>query len=157
MPKSALPIRLQDPTNWTGTDDDVWYMRWRMGLKGLFAYGPRAKEWWAKWRRFPIILLKIKGEGFWRYESDTTNEEIALDITPYLSRIQYWTRWHLQIQWPFLIAFHIYFKKKDVMSCQQQGWQVNTTNKLLYMYFGAHRDGDVVYWFPSAFLGLTWK
>lgn len=160
MPKSALPERLQDPANWKGTDDDVWYMRWRIPLKGLFAYGPRATEKWARWREYPLTLFKRKGRGDWRLEND--QEEMLwnglnrnlISSDYYLSRVQYYTRWHFQIQWPFMIAFHFYFRAKDVMP---YGTRQNVDNKLFYFYFGAHRDTDKVYWFPSAFLGLTWK
>jgi hypothetical protein len=182
MPKSALSDRLNDPANWKGTDDDNWLMRWRLYCKGWFAYGPRATEAWAKWREWPKTLFAIRSkQGGFRVETETWERDSAWDciwsmrslfntdmyvyrdvsdlvgeyIPGYLSRVQYYTRWHFQIQWPFMVAFHVYFKAKDVPEYGQP--RPDTTNKLFYFYFGAHRDGDKVFWFPSAFLGLTWK
>jgi hypothetical protein len=183
MPKSALSPRLQDPANWTGTDDDNWLMRWRIPLKGLFAYGPRATEWWAKWREWPKTLFAIRArQGTFRVETETWERDSGWDceydvpylvnekqlfawrnvnpmlvefVEGYLSRVQYYTRWHFQIQWPFMVAFHFYFKAKDVPEYGKPRPELN--NKLFYFYLGAHRDGDKVYWFPSAFMGLTWK
>lgn len=158
MPKDALPERLQDPKNWIGTDDDVWYMRWRIPLKGLFAYGPRSNHWWAKWREFPLVLFALFGEGQSRWETSggelavrSTNKNVFLysPTTVYLSRVQYWCRWSIQLQWPLFFAFHFYFKDTP--------YPANTDGKLVFFYIGAHRDGDKVYWFPSAYLGLNWK
>lgn len=183
MPKSALSDRLNDPTNWKGTDDDNWLMRWRIPLKGLFAYGPRATEWWARWREFPRTLLAIRSkQGGFRLETETwerdsvkeqiytstkiINSNLYMEIdTPhpniiyyakaYLSRVQYYTRWHFAIQWPFLIQFHFYFKAKDVQIFGHP--REESKGKLFFFYLGAHRDADKVYWFPSAFIGLCWK
>lgn len=182
MPKSALSQRLLDADNWKGTDDDVWYMRWRIKMKYLFAYGPRATEWWAKWREYPTTLFAIRSkQGVFRTEGETWERDSSFDgadsrrilvntampvariqdiglitIDPgYLSRIQYYTRWHIQIQWPFMIAFHFYFKASDMPVYGQP--RPDTDGKLFFMYIGAHRDADKVYWFPSAFVGLVWK
>jgi hypothetical protein len=135
MPWSALPEHLNSPEKWAGTDDSkVAWMNWRLKVKGWFAYGPRAKEWWARWRTSPVCLFKIGGTGEWRYETD------PFKLIPYLSRIQYWKSWHLAVQWPFFISFSLV--KKD---------------KVLYMYIGCSYDQDGVYWFPSSFIGKTWK
>jgi hypothetical protein len=184
MPKSALSERLLDANNWKGTDDDVWYMRWRIGLKYMYAYGPRATEWWAKWREWPKTILAVRSkQGVFRMESETWERDSAIegayeervienenmymfkdipelpgvvDVSrAYLSRIQYYTRWHFQIQWPFMVAFHFYFKAADVPEWGKP--RPDTDGKLFYCYFGAHRDADKVYWFPSAFVGLVWK
>lgn len=182
MPRSALNERLNDPANWKGTDDDNWFMRWRIPLKGLFAYGPRATQWWAKWREYPKTLLAIRSrQGVFRAETEGWERDSSWDSVwdirwlfnddvyayrelevpiveykqGYLSRIQYYARWHFQIQWPFMIAFHFYFKAKDVPKYGEP--RPNTDSKLFYFYFGAHRDSDKVYWFPSAFAGLVWK
>lgn len=183
MPKSALSDRLNDPENWKDTDDDNWLMRWRIPLKGLFAYGPRATEWWAKWREWPITLFAVCGKGGFRVETETWERDSSQDCiyaerilfnektlyveTPttypdlicyskgYLSRVQYYSRWHFAIQWPFLIQFHFYFKASDVPEYGKP--RPPLKNKLFFFYLGAHRDGDKVYWWPSAFIGLTWK
>lgn len=181
MPKSALSPRLLDADNWKGTDDDVWYMRWRIKLKYLFAYGPRATEWWAKWREFPKTLIAFKSkQGFFRIETEGWDRDSGWDCLydadvivnqdlwavesnnpyadilqeGYLSRIQRYTRWSFQIQWPFMVAFHFYWKKEDV---PVYGEQKDTDGKLWFFYFGAHRDADKVYWCPSAFIGRVWK
>lgn len=180
MPKSALSPRLLEAENWKGTDDDVWYMRWRIKLKHWFAYGPRATEWWAKWREYPKTLFAVKGkQGFFRvetegWERDTawdslydadvlfntnlwavdTNAEVDVFQDGYLSRVQKYARWSFQVQWPFLVAFHVYRRAEDV---PHYGEQKDTDGKLLFFYIGAHRDADKVYWFPSAFLGFVWK
>lgn len=182
MPKSALSPRLLDADNWKGTDDDIWYMRWRIKLKYLFAYGPRATEWWAKWREYPKTLFALRSkQGTFRVESETwerdsswesefvdtmiVNQDMWLGRPVdgyvevfeqgYLSRIQYYTRWSFQIQWPLMVAFHWYWKAADVPVYGQP--RPDTDGKLVFVYFGAHRDGDKVYWFPSAFLGRVWK
>jgi hypothetical protein len=166
----ALPERLQTPEAWKGTDMDNWFQRWILKnprIHGLLAYGPRDPHWWECWRTIPKVLFAIGGKGAWRWESDTNKTVADFDgfilrdrtLTKagyYISRIQYWKRWHLAIHWPFLVTFHFYFKEEDVLVPQiNQGSSVD--RKLFYCYFGAHRDADQVYWFPSAFLGLTWK
>lgn len=152
MPWSALPEHLNSPEKWGGTDDDKWWMKWRLQIKGWFAYGPRADQWWAKWRAYPVTLFTIGGKGPWRWESAPLNPGFI-----YFSRIQYWTRWHFQVQWPFMIAFHFYFNEKDVMVPTISPNGASVTNKLIYFYVGASYDQDAVYWFPAIFIGGTWK
>jgi hypothetical protein len=152
MPLSALPERLQNPDAWKGTDWDVWYLRWILKypwVHGLFSYGPRATQGWARWRVPALNVVKLGDHRAWRYETDPWSKK------EYLSRIQYYKRWHLQIQWPFMIAFHFYFREADVPSLIDP--LPNTDNKLFYFYIGAHYDQDCIYWCPSAFLGATWK
>jgi hypothetical protein len=171
MPLDALPERLQTAEAWKNTDMDNIFQRWIIKnpwIHGLLAYGPRSKHKWACWRTIPKVLFAIKGEGPWRWEHDEAptladyDKGVLKDKTLshagyYLSRIQYWCRWHFSIQWPFIITFHVYFKKKDIMPVELSTSHNLPNNTLIYFYIGAHRDGDVVYWFPSAFLGGTWK
>lgn len=181
MPKSALSDRLNDPENWKGTDDDNWLMRWRIYAKGWFAYGPRASEWWAKWREWPKTLFAAKGkDGYFRIETENWERDSAKDCLydartllnenlfhvnsddphvdvisyGYLSRVQKYTRWSIQIQWPLLIAVHRYDSPTDV---PKYGEQKETDGTLWFFYIGAHRDADKVYWFPSAYIGRNWK
>jgi len=88
-------------------------------------------------------------------EVPTGNPGYTCFTQGYLSRIQYYTRWHIQFQWPFFVAFHFYFKAKDVPEYGKP--RPETDGKLFYSYFGAHRDADKVYWIPSAYVGLNWK
>lgn len=178
MPLSALPIRLQLDENWKGTDDDVWYMKWRIPLKGLFSYGPRADEWWAKWREWPITVFAIRSKkGSFRteteeYKRDSSREDYNNNtsffmednvrlvfwqgkqreiVRGYLSAIQYWTKWHIQIQWPFFVAFHFYIDEVPVYPDHGEN------KRVLYFRFGARRDADKVFWFPSLYGGLRWN
>jgi hypothetical protein len=86
MPKCALTERLKDPKTWIGTDDDVWYMRWRIPLKFLFAFSYRCPPgltfsfvflpgfyllpftiWftgWSWWYCFPLIMIPVTRQ--WR-------------------------------------------------------------------------------------------
>ena len=150
MPWSALPDHLNNPEKWRGTDDDTWYMRWRLQIKGWFAYGPRCKEWWASWKVPPKCLLKLGGKGSWRVETD------PLSGGRYLSRVQYWKRWHVQIAWPLMFAFHFYFKDSDTLPVSLNSG-ASVDNKLFYFYIGSSFDHDSVYWFPAMYVGLTWK
>jgi|SRR6185436_1504339 len=158
MCKSALPERLQHPEAWKGTDDDVWYLRWSLPYKGWNAFGPRDKHWYHRWREMPLTLFAMFGKGDSRWESTASEirlrsiNKTVLFFKPtnvYLSAIQYWCRWSFQIQWPFFIAFHFYFKDTP--------YPANVTGKMFYFRFGCRRDADIVYWFPSLFIGLTWN
>jgi hypothetical protein len=145
-PWSALPPHLDSPEEWAGKDDDKhWYTSWRKQVKGWFAFGPRATERWARWRLTPRVLLAIKGFGSWRLEDDTTwqllkSQRRVLTFTRgwgrwYLSRVQYYCAWHVQLQWPLYVGFH----------CGD--WQG---------YAGFKRDADRVYWL-ALYFGRVWK
>lgn len=175
MPKSALPPWIKEQSAGTGTDWDnpiqkLWNKAW-------FAYGPRATGW-AKWREWPVTLFAIRSkEGSFRTETETYERDSARqdyhnrtsffmednirlvfwndkqrEITRgYLSAIQYWSKWHIQVQWPFFVAFHYYIDEVPKVG-------ESTANKrVFYFRFGARRDADKVYWFPSIFVGLTWN
>ncbi len=151
MPFSALPPDLNpklNPLAWRGTDHDSWLIHWKVKVIGWFAYGPRATEWWARWRKLPKTLLAIFGPGESRWEESEGRMAIrALNSTViwyqptifYLSRIQYWCDWSIQLQWPLFLCCSYKLK-----------------SKVLFFYIGAKRDGDC-YWFPSIFIGLGWK
>lgn len=148
---SALPDHLNphiNPDAWKGKDGE--FKRW---IKGWLAFGPRAKEKWAKFRELPNTLFKFGGEGQWRYESTAGNLQFTKETpSTYLSRIQPWKRWAFSVSWPFFIHFHAFYKKKDVLK-----YPANDTNhldirKCFVFDFGMKRDGDLVYWL-TAFLG----
>ncbi len=146
MPWDALPDHINQPHNWNGKDDDDhWYTRWRKQVKGYFAFGPRSKHWWARFREWPITVFAMRGKGFFRLEDDTVavpleSERLFCWWNPnedgfYLSRVQYWTKWHIALQWPLFLHGHY---------GQWQG------------YIGFKRDADRVYWL-SLYFGRTWK
>lgn len=169
-PLDALPDNLRpdkNPDAWKGTDNDTWLMRWTLKYVGWQAYGPRASEWWAKWRKYPATLFALFGKGFIRFENDEADISMSSDDRKYafrqvwgepwyLSRVQYYLRWHIQLQWPLMLGFHFYFRAKDVPTPGQDHGD-NLSNKLFFFYIGAHRDADQVYWCPSLYVGLTWK
>lgn len=177
MPKSALPPWYHEKAAGTGTDWDNPVQGWIK--KAWFAYGPRATGW-AKWREFPITLFAVRSEeGTFRIETETyerdsswadwhnrksfvlennirlvrwPKEEQREIVRGYLSAIQYWSKWHIQIQWPFFVAFHYY-----IGEVPKYPEKATANNKVFYFRFGARRDADKVYWWPSLFLGLTWN
>jgi hypothetical protein len=153
MPWSALPEHINEPREWAGKDHDkVWYTRWVKYVQGWFAYGPRAKEWWARWRLVPCTLFAMKGNGPWRFEGIMRDGKVRF----YRSRAQYWTRWHVALQWPLQLTFHWYWRAADVPTTDTRPQNLNI-KKLVFGYGPVHRDADDVYWFPSFYLGGTWK
>lgn len=165
MPWDSLPGHIDQPEEWKGTDDDqVWWMRWRLKIKGWFAYSYRSKYWWARWRPIPKTLFALRGKGMWRYEDDQGD---AMDYELkkgrdkrgwYLSRVQYYCRWSIRITWPFFIGVHWYTKPEYVPK-PWNGEPLGDTldGKLWNFYIGAARDADRVYWFPSGYMGRNWK
>lgn len=150
MPKSALPEHLDEAHEWDGKDDDDhWYTSWRKHVKGWFAFGPRAMEWWAKFREYPKLLVVVYGRGRLRWENTDGSISDAISQPSfignqsflwtgeavYLSRVQYHTNWHIQLQWPLFLGFHF------------RQWQG---------YIGFKRDADRVYWL-ALYLGKIWK
>lgn len=161
MPWDSLPESIDEPFEWSGKDDDkYWFTRWRKSIKGWFAYSYRSKRWWARWREFPVLLASAKGKGVWRLENDSSecgSSSSQGDKTWYLSRVQYWCRWHIQVQWPLFFAFHIYWKDSYVPKFPDRASKVQNIKYMFYFYFGASRDSDKVYWFPAIFIGGSWK
>jgi hypothetical protein len=176
MPKSAMPEHLNDPEEIDAAfpDDDQYGTNWFGRLyrwynkktKTWFAFSYRCTEWWAKWRVYPRVLFAIGGKGPWRWEPTYTRKPDIYDYNKnpttggqpafyYLSRIQYYKRWHLAIQWPFIVTFHVYFRASDVPVC---GTPSPITDGKLLFFFWNHFDADLVYWMiTSIFLGTTWK
>ncbi len=170
MPLSALPDHLnsREEIEAAFPDDSQYgeglfgrlYRAYQKKTKTWFAFSYRCTEWWARWRKYPKLLFAIGGGGLWRWEGKYPrlllrlhNAEPREEI--YLSRIQYYKRWHFAVQWPLTVSFHFYFKAKDVPWNQFQVGQ--TDGKLLYFYWN-HFDADLVYWmFTSMYLGTHWK
>lgn len=162
MPQSALPEGFKIYAAGTGTDWDNPIQRW--WNKGWFAYGPRATQWWAKWREFPKVLFaRHDKNGLWWYENtDGSRQWNSFGKTPlpvsglgrddgYLSAIQYWTKWHIAIMWPF--HFQLSYYIDPVPSYPNHAGNA----RVLYIRFGARRDADKVYWCPDFYVGLQWN
>lgn len=187
MPISAMPEHLntREEIDAAFPDDNQygngWFgrlYRWyQKSTKTWFAFSYRCTEWWARWRKYPKVLIALKGKGPFRFESEDSdstyeakylfNEDILayIDISAdvaeyrqgYLSRIQYYTRWHFAIQWPFMVSFHFYPNAKDVPSADPNAPREDLDGKLWFGYWG-HFDADLIYWMiTSGYLGRNWK
>ena len=44
LSKCALNEDTDDPSDWVGTDDDVWYLRWRIKVKHWFTFANRCPK-----------------------------------------------------------------------------------------------------------------
>jgi hypothetical protein len=137
----------------------IWFTGWSWWYMFPLIVLPVLKQW----DRFPHTILAIRSkQGAWRIEADgavdTLDSRRVIWWTQfnesYLSRVQYWTRWHFQWAWPFLIAFHWYWKAEDVPAVMER---IDTDGKLWFCYRGYHRDGDQVFWGDGGFLGRCWK
>ena len=114
---SALPEHINEPHEWDGKDDDQlgWWGRFRKKYKGYFAFGPRDEHWYHRFRYKPVTLFALFGRGEARWENDfmairSTNNPVLWYFPSYngfyLSRVQYWCDWHIQLQWP-VVFFRI--------------------------------------------------
>ena len=86
MPKCALTEHIDEPKEWKNTDDDNFWMRWRLHCKGLFAFSHRCERgitwsivflpltyllpftiWltgWSWWYLFPVAMIPVSHQ--WR-------------------------------------------------------------------------------------------
>jgi hypothetical protein len=181
MTLSALPEHLDEADEWKGTDWDNPWQRWLLKYKHWLAFGPRAKEWWARWREYPILLFAFVGPGYARWENTdgsfdacepkrfyffvrdrrfmpagvATGEpakDEELKIRCYFSVIQYWAKYHVALQWPLHLSFH-YDQNEPP---PPKGRPVDD-HKMWFFRFGCRRDGDKVYWLFAWFLGRTFN
>lgn len=151
---TALPPHLDSPQEIEDNFQDdnavgpIW-RRFKKWIKPHLAYGPRDIHWYHRWRKLPITLLSIFGKGESRWEDAdgvlavrSVNQPVFFyrPWTLYLSRIQYWCDWSIQLQWPLFLCFHFKYGRKG----------------LVHGYIGAKRDGDC-YWFPALHFGGSWK
>ncbi len=151
---SALPEHLNNEEEIEANfpDDsqygEVWYgklYRWfRKTIKAHTVFGPRDIHWYHRFREWPITLFAFFGEGQARFENDILAlKALAKPIfwydsqhnRFYLSRIQYWVDWHVQLAWPLFFCFSFH-RKGDL-------WMG---------YVGLKRDADRVFW-VSLFFG----
>ena len=136
---------------------------WKKITKPWEAFGPHSRFSWAQWRATPIVLFAARGKGRWRMENDEIelglNDRHKCDGWPnwYLSRIQYWTRWHVAVQWPLQISGHIYWKAEDVPAFPNRPRKDMGITELFYFYGPIHRDADKIYWLMSFFFGGGFK
>lgn len=110
------------------------------------AFGYRSKHWWSCWRKMPVTIFAAFGSGYSRWETSegefairSTNKTVWF-YTPsmvYLSAIQYWCSWSIQIGWPFFFAIHCTL----------------FNNRVWYFRIGARRNADGFFDFPSAHIG----
>jgi len=186
MPISAMPEHLnsQEEIDAAFPDDSQYgtdnlfgriYRWYQKKTKTWFAFSYRCTEWWARWRKYPKVLIALKGKGPFRVETDDWDcvwpissifnsdvyayRELEAPVIEYkqgyLSRIQYYTRWHFAIQWPFMISFHFYPKAADVPVYGQPRPELD--GKLWFAYWG-HFDADLIYWMiTSGYIGRNWK
>lgn len=124
------------------------YRRFKKWTKAQMAFGPRDIHWYHRWRKLPIVLLVIFGRGESRWENDLfalrSVNSAAFLYWPegfYLSRVQYWCDWHIQICWPLFFCMHFKYGRTGIFT----------------FYMGAKRDADMVYWFPAIYIGLGHK
>lgn len=174
MPISAMPEHLnsQEEIDAAFPDDSQYgtdnlfgriYKWYQKKTKTWFAFGYRCTEWWARWRKYPIVVFAIKGNGYWRCETEHAELSVPepnvllfrkID-SGYLSRIQYYTRWHFSIQWPLLVTIHFYPKAADVPRPNEP--RPDSDGKPWFAYWN-HFDADLVYWMlTSGYLGRNWK
>lgn len=142
MPWDALPPHINEPHEWDGKDDDDhWYTRWRKQVKGWFAFGPRCRARWARFRNWPITLFCWSSNRIYRVENDWATQRWVKGETGwnglcwYLSRVQYESDWHIGLEWPLFLHGHV------------GNWQ---------FYIGFKRDADKVYWL-ALYFGRIWK
>lgn len=169
---AAFPDDSQYGTNWFGR----LYRWYNKSTKTWFAFSYRCTEWWARWRKYPRVLFAVrskqgvfraeslKGDGqnvarvLWNTDiwlSSPHDEFVEVFDEGYLSRIQYWCRWHFAIQWPLMISFHFYPKAADVPKFGEPRPELD--GKLWFAYWN-HFDADLVYWMiTSGYIGRNWK
>lgn len=162
--ESEIEAAFPDDSQYTGFFGKI-YRKFHKITKPWGAFGPRSKFAWARWRNNPVTVLAIGGKGPWRGESDYAGERTGNegnwigwhDMAPYyLSRIQYWKRWHLAINWPLQVTFHIYWRAEDVPVYPNHP-KDTTIKDMVFGYGPIHRDADRVYWLLSFFFGGAWK
>lgn len=157
--EAAFPDDSQYGDNWFGR----LYKRYQKATKTWFAFSYRCTEWWARWRKYPKVLFAIRGSGFWRLEHEGGDNLAKMSSVivmwewpdAYLSRVQYFSRWHFAIQWPLMVSFHFYPKVSDIPAPFRE--MADLDGKVWFAYWN-HFDSDLIYWvLTSAYVGRNWK
>lgn len=180
MPESAMPDWIKPTAAGTGTDwDNPIQKYWNKAWFAYGPRATQAWAKWREWP-VTIFAIRAK-EGYFRVETETYDRDSGREnnhnrtsfwmennirlvfwgdgdgkgqreITRgYLSAIQYWTKWHVALQWPFQFQAHYYIDDVPVYP-EKAG-----NRRVAYIRIGARRDADKVYWFPSIFIGLQWN
>lgn len=156
MPRSALPEHLNseeeiernfpDDSQFGGTFGKV--VKWlNKRTKTWFAFSYRCTESWARWRKVPKVLFKVGGEGAWRFEGEGDER--------YLSRLQYFKRWHFVVFWPLMFNFHKYDKDFEL---PKPGFPMPSIKGKGWFGYWSHFDEDRVFWMLiSVYLGRNPK
>jgi hypothetical protein len=176
--KEEIESAFPDDSQYKGFFGRLW-RKWNKATKHIEAWGPRCPKgiaftYWPpflllrKWREFPIVLFAFSGGGPLRWERTDGSKDSAGEsqnliwVTSahdpegkqvFLTRVQLWCRWHVQLQWPLFFCFHWYKTDADVIPA---GEKADRDGKLWNFYIGAKRDGDC-YWYLAFFIGRNWK
>lgn len=166
MCETALPSHLDSKAERDKAfpDDDQYgeglfgrlWRRYKKWSRAARAFGPRDVHWYHRFREKPVVLFKLGfgDEGYWRFEP-----EVSLDGKNgylYLSRIQYWKRFHVALHWPFCITWNVYWSSKDVPVYPDK--RVGLTLKQHFTgYIGFPRNSDKYYTGPTLSIGARFK
>lgn len=170
----ALPEHLNSQAEIDAAFPDDSQFANRKGLLGLYGralkrfnkltkpwsvFGPRSRFSWAAWQFPPREIFKIGGgKGEWRYETVAARiDATTIQVHHALSRCQYYKRWHLAVQWPLMVTFHVYWHEKDVPVEGQPWTNEFDISRLFFAYGPIHWDADIIYWLLSFYLGGQWK
>lgn len=177
--KEEIEAAFPDDSQYKGFLGSLW-RKWNKATKHMEAWGPRSPQgiaftYWPpfillrKWREFPIVLAAFSGGGPLRWERTDGSKDSAgesqnlLFVTSshdpegqqvFLTRVQLWCRWHVQLQWPLFFCFSRYNKQEDVLP---SGIKEDRDGKLWVFYIGAKRDADKVFWYLAFFIGRNFK
>jgi hypothetical protein len=180
--KEEVEAAFPDDSQYKGFFGNLW-KRWNKATKHWDAFGPRSPKGFAfsmwppfvlmrKWREYPTTIFAWHGGGYLRLENTDSSIIVPMKLPKfiffprletsaasvmvpfYLSRIQPWVRWHIQLQWPLFFCFHWYKTQGDV---QKEGEYADRDGKLTMGYVGAKRDGDRIFWYIAAYFGRNFK
>lgn len=135
----------------------IWFTGWSWWYLLPIGVIPVAR----KWRSVPTVIFAAKGKGWWRLESNVAQCAVPMATPPtmffpriessaasimakfYLSRVQYWCRWHVAIHWPLLVTFHWWRYAEDVPQPKEEPTLKGTE---ISFYRGWHFDADGIFW-----------
>lgn len=181
--RTSLPPRLLDPANWKGTDDDTWWMRWRIKRKHWFAFSDLSPKglalsfvmfpliWFTiplliipvlrKWRSIPIVLFGVKSdEGSWRFEKNKAEDKWDNRTTPreFLKENPgyYLSRIQPWTRAHFALHWPLMISWNVYWresDVQKPGEKKDVDGKVFSGYKGFHYDRDGIFWGDGAAAG----